>query len=259
MAARRNWQPDEVQRLSDALQELGVPSHRNWNEIAARVGTRTNEQCYQYYRTIADPIFRQRTLGPWRPDEEQRLRAAIGQLGAHNWRLISQLVGTRTDDQCNAYYHHYIEGQAPPQPPQRFVWTPEQNTRLGEVFDSGAQLTPEVAQYVGHTLRECRERIQHLRPPPKGWTQEQDELLLSMIDRGTPLPKVAPFVRHTFGECRKRLGHLRPAMQPPRWDFGQRTIDTLPVPQLHAYQPLPAFNAEFDGSQDWNQFLQGFQ
>ncbi|PWY76494.1 hypothetical protein BO94DRAFT_432979, partial [Aspergillus sclerotioniger CBS 115572] len=81
-----------------------VGSVKDWNAIAARLGSRTNKDCRKRWSKLEGNVNK----GVWSPDEDGRLRRAVEQYG-FAWTVVAQDVQTRHADQCAKRWYHFLD------------------------------------------------------------------------------------------------------------------------------------------------------
>ncbi|KAK7060487.1 RNA polymerase I enhancer binding protein [Paramarasmius palmivorus] len=112
-----------------------------WSEITAAVPLRPIISVYHHVRRKWNPLS---TQGKWTPEEDDRLRQAVGSLGL-SWEKVSVFVGRRAPD-CRDRWRNHLHGND-----NRVVgkWTKEEEDKLTEIVqemtvNKGGSLDDEV-------------------------------------------------------------------------------------------------------------------
>jgi uncharacterized protein (DUF2237 family) len=100
------WKEDEDIKLKDAVRKHGG---KNWVAIAALVPGRTKIQCQNRWYNALDPSIAPTggSTGPWKEDEDIKLKDAVRKHGGKNWVAITALVPGRTKMQCRSRWQVY--------------------------------------------------------------------------------------------------------------------------------------------------------
>ncbi|OHT17131.1 Myb-like DNA-binding domain containing protein [Tritrichomonas foetus] len=88
--SRHKFSPEEDQKLKDLVAELG---ESNWNEVSARLGTRTPRQCRERFRNYLSPNL---SNDPWTVEDDEKLKAMYVEYGP-KWALIATFFPSRSD------------------------------------------------------------------------------------------------------------------------------------------------------------------
>ncbi|EAY12980.1 Myb-like DNA-binding domain containing protein [Trichomonas vaginalis G3] len=75
-------------------------SCKNWNEVAAQMGTRNARQCRERWNNYLNPFLRN---DPWSPQEDELLISKYKQFGP-KWRKIAQFFVNRSDNSLRNRY-----------------------------------------------------------------------------------------------------------------------------------------------------------
>lgn len=102
-ASKSKWTKEEDEALIDAVRQVG---ERNWQEVAAIMGTRTGQQCLQRWQKSINPAIRR---SRWTPEEDEALKAAVEVYGIGNWNKIQKHIPGRTDMQCRERYTNFLD------------------------------------------------------------------------------------------------------------------------------------------------------
>jgi hypothetical protein len=84
------WTTEDNEKLQAVVEDIGTG---NWDEVAARVVTRTARQCRERWQNyLCASVPRE----PWTNDEDRLLLEKVGMWG-RKWRRIAQFLQGRTD------------------------------------------------------------------------------------------------------------------------------------------------------------------
>ncbi|KAI8927776.1 hypothetical protein BC831DRAFT_451031 [Entophlyctis helioformis] len=97
------WSKEEDESLLRAVSQCG---RGNWSMVARLVPTRTDMQCRERYENCLNPEL---NIGPFTPEETQRLKELVAAHGSSKWSLISKEMGTRTDNQCRRAWRAIVD------------------------------------------------------------------------------------------------------------------------------------------------------
>ncbi|NWV98862.1 SNPC4 protein, partial [Machaerirhynchus nigripectus] len=98
---RKEWTKDEDQMLLDLVQEMRVGSHIPYKKIAYYMEGRDSAQLIYRWTKSVDPSLKK---GPWTPEEDAMLMAAVKKYGEKDWYRIRTEVPGRSDAQCRDRY-----------------------------------------------------------------------------------------------------------------------------------------------------------
>ncbi|NXF43754.1 SNPC4 protein, partial [Oceanites oceanicus] len=98
---RKEWTKGEDQMLLELVQEMRVGSHIPYKKIAYYMEGRDSAQLIYRWTKSVDPSLKK---GPWKPEEDAMLLAAIKKYGARDWYKIRTEVPGRSDAQCRDRY-----------------------------------------------------------------------------------------------------------------------------------------------------------
>ncbi|KAK4221375.1 hypothetical protein QBC38DRAFT_131063 [Podospora fimiseda] len=121
---RRWWTKNEDKILQNAGQ-LQINEHgtiKSWNDLADLLPGRTNKDCRKRWYKVRLDIRK----GAWMPEEDQRLREAVNQVGIR-WSVVAEMVQTRNADQCAKRWRHVLGPHIKHGP-----WSPEEDKILLE-------------------------------------------------------------------------------------------------------------------------------
>ncbi|NXH34288.1 SNPC4 protein, partial [Myiagra hebetior] len=98
---RKEWTKDEDQMLLELVQEMRVGSHIPYKKIAYYMEGRDSAQLIYRWTKNVDPSLKK---GPWTPEEDAMLMAAVKKYGEKDWYKIRREVPGRSDAQCRDRY-----------------------------------------------------------------------------------------------------------------------------------------------------------
>ncbi|NXO75719.1 SNPC4 protein, partial [Sitta europaea] len=98
---RKEWTKEEDQMLLELVQEMRVGSHIPYKKIAYYMEGRDSAQLIYRWTKSVDPSLKK---GPWTPEEDAMLMAAVKKYGAKDWYKIRREVPGRSDAQCRDRY-----------------------------------------------------------------------------------------------------------------------------------------------------------
>ncbi|KAM6372326.1 snRNA-activating protein complex subunit 4 isoform 2-T3 [Pluvialis apricaria] len=94
---RKEWTKGEDQMLLELVQEMRVGSHIPYKKIAYYMEGRDSAQLIYRWTKSVDPSLKK---GPWTPEEDAMLLAAVKKYGERDWYKIRTEVPGRSDAQC---------------------------------------------------------------------------------------------------------------------------------------------------------------
>ncbi|NXC08378.1 SNPC4 protein, partial [Orthonyx spaldingii] len=98
---RKEWTRNEDQMLLELVQEMRVGSHIPYKKIAYYMEGRDSAQLIYRWTKSVDPSLKK---GPWTPEEDAMLMAAVRKHGEKDWYKIRTEVPGRSDAQCRDRY-----------------------------------------------------------------------------------------------------------------------------------------------------------
>lgn len=124
--------------------------------------------------------IRRSTTGRWTQEEDEKLRVAVLENNAKNWKSIAAKMTGRTDVQCLHRWQKVLNPELVKGP-----WTEEEDDMVRKlVAEYGARSWSVIAQQLkGRIGKQCRERWHnHLDPSiNKGrWTEVEDEQIIAL-------------------------------------------------------------------------------
>ncbi|NXT75375.1 SNPC4 protein, partial [Zapornia atra] len=98
---RKEWTKAEDQMLLELVQEMRLGSHIPYKKIAYYMEGRDSAQLIYRWTKSVDPSLKK---GPWTPEEDALLLAAVKKYGERDWYKIRLEVPGRSDAQCRDRY-----------------------------------------------------------------------------------------------------------------------------------------------------------
>ncbi|NXP26844.1 SNPC4 protein, partial [Scytalopus superciliaris] len=98
---RKEWTKDEDRMLLELVQEMRVGSHIPYKKIAYYMEGRDSAQLIYRWTKSVDPSLKK---GPWTPEEDAMLLAAVKKYRERDWYKIRTEVPGRSDAQCRDRY-----------------------------------------------------------------------------------------------------------------------------------------------------------
>ncbi|KFV94228.1 snRNA-activating protein complex subunit 4, partial [Eurypyga helias] len=98
---RKEWTKGEDQMLLELVQEMRVGNHIPYKKIAYYMEGRDSAQLIYRWTKSVDPSLKK---GPWTPEEDAMLLAAVKKYGERDWYKIRTEVPGRSDAQCRDRY-----------------------------------------------------------------------------------------------------------------------------------------------------------
>ncbi|KAL9826949.1 snRNA-activating protein complex subunit 4 isoform 2-T3 [Geothlypis trichas] len=98
---RKEWTKDEDQILLELVQQMRVGSHIPYKKIAYYMEGRDSAQLIYRWTKSVDPSLKK---GPWTPEEDAMLMAAVKKYKEKDWYKIRTEVPGRSDAQCRDRY-----------------------------------------------------------------------------------------------------------------------------------------------------------
>ncbi|XP_032855504.2 snRNA-activating protein complex subunit 4 isoform X2 [Tyto alba] len=98
---RKEWTKGEDQMLLALVEEMRVGSHIPYKKIAYYMEGRDSAQLIYRWTKSVDPSLKK---GPWMPEEDAMLLAAVKKYGERDWYKIRTEVPGRSDAQCRDRY-----------------------------------------------------------------------------------------------------------------------------------------------------------
>ncbi|PFH50771.1 hypothetical protein AMATHDRAFT_3627 [Amanita thiersii Skay4041] len=143
----RPWTDEEDRLLTDAVKIHG--ERDRWKTIALSVPGRTNKACRKRWLHSLSPTVKKTA---WTPDEDHQLLRLYEQLGP-KWSAIAREIPGRTDDACSKRYREALDPSL-----RKDEWTPEEDTKLMEVYSRIGGKWGQVGQELQRSGLGCRNR-----------------------------------------------------------------------------------------------------
>lgn len=142
---------------------------------------------------------------PWTAAEDERLRNAVKELGgiARRWKLIAELVETRSAGQCSQRWHKRLRPEL--SDVNRGTWSDDEDEKLRALVNEhkakhGIEILgmwKGISRDMNYkrTPKQCRERWRHFLNPALNngrWTEEENCKLMRLYDQlGRQWSKIA--------------------------------------------------------------------
>jgi hypothetical protein len=163
--------------------------------------------------TIACTSRRKECRDRWAVDEDERLVCAVHAFGKSAWRIVADMVETRSAKQCQSRWKRLCDPTV-----NRERWSDAEVRRLDELVECyGTRAWAKIASLLGteRTVHQCRDRYalhcDHKRSPELAapWSEQEDCELLSAVQRhGHAWTTIATMLRRTVRACRRRFERL---------------------------------------------------
>ncbi|NXA03198.1 SNPC4 protein, partial [Sapayoa aenigma] len=124
---RKEWTKDEDQMLLELVQEMRVGSHIPYKKIAYYMEGRDSAQLIYRWTKSVDPSLKK---GPWTPEEDAMLLAAVKKYGERDWYKIRTEVPGRSDAQCRDRYLKALHWDV-----KKGKWSLEEEEQLIELVE----------------------------------------------------------------------------------------------------------------------------
>lgn len=99
------WTPERDRALANAVAKYGAGK---WQAISGELGCAPSTAMYRW-RAVVQPSLKEGSRkGPWSPEEDAKLNAAIALFG-QRWFLVATMVPGRTDTQCRERYCNVLD------------------------------------------------------------------------------------------------------------------------------------------------------
>lgn len=152
----------------------------------------------------------------WTPEEDAKLRTLVAEWGDQrgknsHWDKISESMPGRTGKDCRKRWFHSLDPTL-----KRGRWTEDEDRILQEAYKELGPLWNRIAQLIpGRTDDQCSKRYNDVLDPRvqtrlRGWTKEEDDLLMEMCKtHGTQWKVIAAHLPGRTGlTCRNRWRKL---------------------------------------------------
>ncbi|NXK36468.1 SNPC4 protein, partial [Piprites chloris] len=124
---RKEWTKAEDQMLLELVQEMRVGSHIPYKKIAYYMEGRDSAQLIYRWTKSVDPSLKK---GPWTPEEDAMLLAAVKKYGEKDWYKIRTEVPGRSDAQCRDRYLKALHWDV-----KKGKWSLEEEEQLIELVE----------------------------------------------------------------------------------------------------------------------------
>ncbi|NWU15522.1 SNPC4 protein, partial [Cephalopterus ornatus] len=124
---RKEWTKAEDQMLLELVQEMRVGSHIPYKKIAYYMEGRDSAQLIYRWTKSVDPSLKK---GPWTPEEDAMLLAAVKKYGEKDWYKIRTEVPGRSDAQCRDRYLKALHWNV-----KKGKWSLEEEEQLIELVE----------------------------------------------------------------------------------------------------------------------------
>ncbi|KAJ9058135.1 hypothetical protein DSO57_1015361 [Entomophthora muscae] len=138
--AGRPWMDWEDQRLKMAADKF---SGKGWRKICITAfpdGSRTKEECLKRWRQVTKSVS---VKGLWTTEEDAKLTALVGELGAEKWVAIANRLGTRTGKQCRERWHNHLDPRINKAP-----FTPEEEQLIFQLHSQMGSKWAEMSKHL---------------------------------------------------------------------------------------------------------------
>lgn len=110
---------------------------KKWSVISGLMTDRNENQCLHRYRRLSQ-LGRQRKI--WNQDEDDAVRKMIRKFGK-NWKLLSEMLGTKTGKQIRERYINKLDPQI-----KKEDWTEQEDMKLIELYTEYGSRWSEIAK-----------------------------------------------------------------------------------------------------------------
>ncbi|NXA73248.1 SNPC4 protein, partial [Thryothorus ludovicianus] len=149
---RKEWTKDEDQMLLELVQEMRLGNHIPYKKIAYYMEGRDSAQLIYRWTKSVDPSLKK---GPWTPEEDAMLMAAVKKYGGKDWYKIRTEVPGRSDSQCRERYLKALHWDV-----RKGKWGWEEEEKLIELVQKhGVGHWSKIASELPHrTGSQCRSK-----------------------------------------------------------------------------------------------------
>ncbi|CAN1856430.1 Myb-like protein L [Linum perenne] len=144
---KSQWTKEEDAQLKAAVRKFG---ESDWQSVAATLRGRTGTQCSNRWLKS----LRVYGKGPWKAEEDKRLKLAVMFFGPKDWKKVASFVPGRKDVQCRERWHNACSPSL-----NRGAWTEEEDSLLKAAVDEHGHSWSKVSHHVpGRTDNDCMRR-----------------------------------------------------------------------------------------------------
>ncbi|KAJ7667769.1 hypothetical protein DFH06DRAFT_1322340 [Mycena polygramma] len=142
------WTVESDQKLLDAVKQYGLA----WSLVAKYVGPDvTAGQCSARFLRTLDPCLRR---GPWTPEEDKRLVAAVSGYGKAAWSEVASVMPGRTNEQCRDRWTSTLDPAKISKTAEE--WGEEKEKALLEAVATHGRKWKLISAQIGRTAASCR-------------------------------------------------------------------------------------------------------
>lgn len=175
------WTIDDKQRLAEAVklslyENQGKLPYGTWTKISKAVGGRYSSLCRGAWLDSLNPGLRH---GKWTPDEDERLKSLVEELGTGKWTLLAEkLANGRTGVKCRQRWLDISSNR------NVGKWTTEEVNKLIQGHkEYGNQWSRIAAEFVKtRSPRCCFQKWQTMTVSSemkgKNWSEDEDQRLM---------------------------------------------------------------------------------
>ncbi|KAM4889768.1 snRNA-activating protein complex subunit 4 isoform 1-T2 [Sylvia borin] len=140
---RKEWTKDEDQMLLELVQEMRVGNHIPYKKIAYYMEGRDSAQLIYRWTKSVNPSLKK---GPWTPEEDSMLMAAVKKYREKEWYKVRMEVPGRSDSQCRDRYLKSLHWDV-----KKGKWSPEEEEQLIELVQKhGVGCWSKIASELPH-------------------------------------------------------------------------------------------------------------
>ncbi|XP_051663590.1 snRNA-activating protein complex subunit 4 isoform X1 [Manacus candei] len=188
---RKEWTKSEDQMLLELVQEMRVGSHIPYKKIAYYMEGRDSAQLIYRWTKSVDPSLKK---GPWTPEEDAMLLAAVKKYGEKDWYKIRTEVPGRSDAQCRDRYLKALHWDV-----KKGKWSLEEEEQLIELVEkhglghwskiaselphrTGSQCLSKWKLMIGSKKRSRAAKRQHIEESSTSSESSSEDIELDLAD-----------------------------------------------------------------------------
>eukprot|EP01052_Picozoa_sp_SAG31_P001037 SAG31_NODE_33_length_32018_cov_69.763088_21_plen_542_part_00 len=118
-----SWLPEQDNQLRAAV---GKHGGRNWKQIASLVPDKSATQCLHRWQRVLNPTV---VKGPWRKEEDEKLRSLVQEHGQKHWSRIAKQMQTRNGKQCRERWINHLKPDISKAP-----WSPLEEATMVKAY-----------------------------------------------------------------------------------------------------------------------------